>query len=895
MSVNGVISEKLSQIFFVKPHELAAVVFYLALFVLLGAGLALGRGTADALFFKRYGIEYLPVMFMVTSLFLAVVCTVYAAFADRLASEKFFQYLLGLLALAVIVAWFLMEHTGQSWAYPFYYIIYEIASELVLIHAGLYLNQNMDASQARRLVPVIFGGSQVGMIMGGGLLALLSPLLGVGNTVLVWAMVSVAAIVMLIAWHRQRGTSPFFRSSSKQAGGLVHAFSDVKQGVQFMGSSALLRAASLSLFFMVIMFYVLIYSVNQIYTATFQTEESLSSFFGILTAANSALALLIQFFLANRLLNRFGVKRINLLFPLTSLFSYVMLLVSYALPSAILGSVNKDVVMTAFRNPVWNLMLNALPRNIQGRSRAMTVAIVIPLALLCCGGILLTIQAFGEPTFVIYLGLLSAALYMYYTRVMNNCYVREIVTHLKQKLSLPEDISEISLGANGDELLQELRRGVLHPDDQISKAYAMSLITSHPDKATEIIVQRLPQAGDPVHDQLIRMLVPLKSPLLSDYLWDISEKVDDRTKATCYRGLLSLGDNKLPEHIPGLLQHEYSRLRGVGILGVHHYRLDALKDTARQKFIELLSSDDHLSNFVGLELCKAGADYGLNDGMDSAIYKNAITNLLESGNENFQSFGLNMARHLNCTERVWLRQQIERLMQISGISVRIACLYCSERLDDHSAETVLENALEDAHPYIRELAAHILAERHGHNMQIQLGRLNESMGGSPRMQASLLEQLIKDGASKELLQAYAESKADEAGMIEMALNTIKQELKKNSSLSLEMLRVVLEERLENIVDLTLQAMQGSEDKEVISSIRLGIQSGDAGYRASGCEALHNLDNARIGRSLAVILEAGMAESKTAFENLADVLGWCLERDDPWLIETANNVQLKISA
>jgi len=640
------------------------------------------------------------------------------------------------------------------------------------------------------------------------------------------------------------------------------------------------------------MFYVLIYSVNQIYTETFRTEETLSSFFGILTAVNSAVALAVQFFLANRLLNRFGVKTINMLFPVTSLFSYLMLLVSFTLPSAIAGSVNKDVVMTAFRNPVWNLMLNALPRNIQGRARAMTVAVVIPLALLACGGILVAIQSIGQPVYVVLLGLLSAALYMYFNRIMNSVYVREIVEHLRQKLSLPDDMSDKALGVSSSVVLEELKHGVLHPDDHISKAYAKSLIASFPDKASEIVVERLPGTGEVVRDQLIKMLVPLKSPLLADYLWNISNEVDDRTKATCYRGLISLDDRTISDIVPDLLQHDYPRLGSVGILGVYKYGMDGLKESARQKWTGLLSSDDPLSNIAGLELCGVAGDCDPQENTNAEALKNAVRNLLEGEDEYCQSFGLKMATYLGESERPWLKQQIERLLHSPNIEVRIACLHSCDALDDHSAETVLENALEDSHPYIRELAASLLAEREGHDMQVQLARLNESLGGSPRMQASILNQLMKDGASRESLQEFAELKSDEASMIDMALRAVKSELKKNSAPSLEILKVVLEERLEAMVDLTLQAMQASEDEEVIGAIRLGIQSGDARYRASGCEALHNLDNAHIGRSLAVILEVGMDEGKTVFKNLSEVIDWCLGRNDPWLVETANHVKLK---
>ena len=85
--------------------------------------------------------------------------------------------------MALVLVWALMQLTAVDWVYPLYYVVYEVASELVLIHAGLYLNQNLDALQSKRLVPLIFGGSQTGVILGGIILAVFSPVIGVSNIV----------------------------------------------------------------------------------------------------------------------------------------------------------------------------------------------------------------------------------------------------------------------------------------------------------------------------------------------------------------------------------------------------------------------------------------------------------------------------------------------------------------------------------------------------------------------------------------------------------------------------------------------------------------------------------------------------------------------------------------
>ena len=84
---------QISKLLLIRPSEQNHVYYFMILFFCIGAGMALGRGAAEALFFKRYGIEHLPVMYLLTSLCLSLVSLLYAAFVDRLPSEKFYKIL----------------------------------------------------------------------------------------------------------------------------------------------------------------------------------------------------------------------------------------------------------------------------------------------------------------------------------------------------------------------------------------------------------------------------------------------------------------------------------------------------------------------------------------------------------------------------------------------------------------------------------------------------------------------------------------------------------------------------------------------------------------------------------------------------------------------------------
>jgi len=66
---------RLTSFLLIKEQEQSEVLYFAVFFLLLGCGMALGPGTADALFFKRYGIEYLPIMYLLLAVLLLLLST----------------------------------------------------------------------------------------------------------------------------------------------------------------------------------------------------------------------------------------------------------------------------------------------------------------------------------------------------------------------------------------------------------------------------------------------------------------------------------------------------------------------------------------------------------------------------------------------------------------------------------------------------------------------------------------------------------------------------------------------------------------------------------------------------------------------------------------------------
>jgi len=867
---------RLTELLLVKDEERRQVGFFLVVFFLLGAGIAVGRGSADALFFKRYGIEHLPAMYAVLSIVLGAASLFYAAYADRLPSERLFRGMFGALVVALSGTWALMAFTDLTVSYPVYFLVYEVASELLLLHASLYLTQNFETLQAKRLTPLVFAGAQVGTVAGGLLLAGLASVVGVQNLLLLWAALAGAALVVIYRRHRHSGASPYYRPGRQQHG-LHGAVDQVLKGALFARRSPLLLAASIGLFFMVVAFYIMCYSVNRIYNDAFATEAELGTFFGVLTAATSFLALVTQLFITGRLLRRAGVQTANVVFPVAGLATYIALLGSFTLPAALLGSFAKDVLMPAIRRPVRQLFFNALPDTMQGRARALSVAFVLPLALAVAATVLIVTRDVSTWVFLA-IGTAAALAYLAFNLRMNRLYRSAMVDALRERVFIPSDPRGRAY-THDPALLAELERGIAHDDESIAVAYAQLLAEHSPDRAGRAIAVRIERASPKTQDHLLRIGMRVAPDELVDCCRRLLDSADPKLRAMSLQVLFESRAEDARARVGECLESDNPRLRAVGILGVGAYGLEELRATADQLWHRLLTAPDRGSRLSGLELFSYRANTDL---------YTAVIAALECGDEAVVVAALHTLPRWPERPVAGLMPALARLMDGGTWQVRRACVECSAALPATDVDTLCTRGLEDEHPDVQRAAVDFLDEG-GEESADLLTALILGNAGSPRAQSVLLDRLIRRYRALTPFIEIADAKiADALDLDAVAEHAAALCTHGGECAALKVLSMALEERCNETVELALKAMQYTPDAAPIETIRPALARGDRGDIAKACEVLHAMGNRGFARRFNELLERRRAHDDTSQRRAAqpmaidEVLHWCAIRPDPWL-------------
>src|SRR5512142_815455 len=86
--------QKLAALFKVRPEEGRLVLLVGMLCLCIQAGQGMGDNAASALFFLRFGVDFLPYMYLLLGTITVILTTAYAAGLGRFRRGRFFQALL---------------------------------------------------------------------------------------------------------------------------------------------------------------------------------------------------------------------------------------------------------------------------------------------------------------------------------------------------------------------------------------------------------------------------------------------------------------------------------------------------------------------------------------------------------------------------------------------------------------------------------------------------------------------------------------------------------------------------------------------------------------------------------------------------------------------------------
>ena len=352
--------------------------FLYALLTLMVASDWIGKLGADSLFVKRWGVNYVPVMYIVTPIAMLAVSAMIFFFVDRVRRRTLLLwYVAGVTLLSVAIqggVW-IQGQLDYGWiVQPISYVFAHGVKETIYILFWVYAGNLYDAGQSKRLFPFFAGSVLVGKILGGAIGAGIAPLIHAENFIGAQAVGFMVCFVALVV-YRGLPEGHGSRLAEERSKGIAASLKDSVDGYRAVASDKMLRTFGVGVFF----WYFLMQFGNFLYLVGLDqstagtgtgSEDLFSQLYASVYTSSSLVALFIQSVFTGALLRRFGIARVLFVLPLWFLGSYAAATFNFNIITAIAIQLSERIVIPAIHRPASELVYSQVVASIRPRARA---------------------------------------------------------------------------------------------------------------------------------------------------------------------------------------------------------------------------------------------------------------------------------------------------------------------------------------------------------------------------------------------------------------------------------------------------------------------------------------------------------------------------------------------
>jgi len=563
---------KVAHFLSIKRGEERIAFIAIGIMLLTSMGAALGGTGIEALFFARFGVEYLPYMFVglgITSMIMSFGMT---ALLSRIPKRVLYMAVPLFVAVVLVLARLALI-SGLNWLYPALWLGKEVLNMLISLVIWGVAGLVCDARQAKRLFPLFSASRILGQVVGGFATGALVAAIGTENLLVVWAVTLLVAFGLsrTLLVNAQYNQIPQATRARHKPPTLRQ---EMQRGYQYVRSSSLMSWVSISTIFFSILYFSIALPFSRAVTEQYVNEDALASFLGLFNGINTAAAFLASLFLANRLYARIGIMAAVLALPVIYLVGFAGMIVAPVFIIIVAFRFVQMLWLSGIADSAWQAMFNVIPPEKRDQVRTFIEGVPSQAGTFIAGGILILGEQTLQPqqlyivglaasvicTFIIYrarLGYNTALIdalragrpHVFYSEEQpfggfhqdvvamqtalaglkdTNPVVRRVSAEILGHLSLPESVSALVDG--------------LHDSDSLVRASCLRALSR--SKATPALLDIAASLSDPEPDVRLEAVSTLSAlagygtgllNTISPYLDDEDARVASRTAVSILR------------------------------------------------------------------------------------------------------------------------------------------------------------------------------------------------------------------------------------------------------------------------------------------------------------------------------------------------------------------------
>jgi HEAT repeat protein len=445
------------------------------------------------------------------------------------------------------------------------------------------------------LFPLFGAGGILGLAIGGFVTKPLVDWIQTDNLLLVWG--AALALVyylarLLVGQVKPRG----------HRHGRDHLIESFKQGFQYIRKTPLMQWMALAAVLFAILYYSVVFPFAQSASAQFPNENELAGFLGLFQGFSTGTAILISLLLANRLFARFGVMSTILVYPILYLIGFSALAVSAVFPVLLVFRYFQISWAEGVAQGANQAMFNIVPTEKREQTRAFIRGVANQFGVSLSGILLLVADRGLSASAIYWIGIITAALTIYFVWNAKNAYGQAVVAALRAGQPQIFFSEERPFGGFRQDAaaVSAVRKGIQSADVMVRRVSAEILSNLALPEMGEALVSGLQDDDPQVRARLMKAIA--RSEVTSALLEVVTHlnDPDPNVRAEAVRTIVALAEypQGIIHHLKPLLDDDDPKVSCAAAAGI--LQLQSHPE-AERTLIRMARSEDLISRKYALQ------------------------------------------------------------------------------------------------------------------------------------------------------------------------------------------------------------------------------------------------------------------------------------------------------
>jgi len=818
--------KRLASMLNVRAEEGRLVTLVAILFACIQAGQGMGDNAATALFLLRYGVDFLPYMYLFLGALTFASTLAYSAALGRFDKGKFFSGLIaGFIGLLLLERAAILLHSQLL--YPVLWLTINGVGMLLGTFVWNMAGEVCDTRQAKRLFPLFTSAGILGSVVGNAVTGVIARLLGTDNLLILYA------ILLGVAFYLTRTITEGYFRKEKIFKAKSNFLVDLRAGFDYVRASALLRLIAYASVLFSVLFFAVSFPFSEVVTKSFSDEAGVAGFFGLFNSITTAVTFFVSLFLASRIYTKLGIINGVFLMPLTYIFAFAVFAGFYNLNGASVARFSQQVILAGIAGTAWNALFNVVPSQKRGQVLAFNNGVPSQIGVVLSGVLLIVAKQTLTPQQILLMGTALAFVCGILIWRMRAAYGQALVDALRAgRVEVFSENESTFSGFQGDAAVQQVAIRALDDSKATTRRLAAEMLgRMELDSAIPHLTRLLSDPDAGVRASAVASLGALYADTsiesLMPLIYDVDEQVRQEVLKAASR--LKVNDTSM------LIKQIAERAANDSSLSVQTQALIAL----------------------------------LNLGKTETVISNLNTRL-NSNDQQIRISALDVIADISPSLKVHVdTSPIVSALNDPSANVRRAAVLAFGSIDDGSVGRTLINHLSDPDAGVRNVTAEVLRKR-SNESRVHVLELIKSKKGS----IDCILDALAPGNSESLfpLREYANREIIRARTLRDQSASLPDSGKAVKFLCscLRMQAAVCEGRLIKTVGLF-------GDMHTMELVRQSMNGTNMENRAAALEALDTIGDKQLAKSVVALLEAEPVQSDPS-----DVIAILLKNEDPWL-------------